>query len=115
MLIDVIYSWRFYTNLKSGLLVDFYFKRILHHLIFENIFIVYNKYVGESFLIENISFTSYLTIVQFKKVNFSLNNKNFVNNIGFIIINLLFLFLILIVINGWLSFNFKKFVKQTFN
>lgn len=77
MVLDIIYSWRFYSNLKSGMLLDYYTKRIVYYVLLRPLFIYYNRYFGETFLVEYLSIFGSKTYTLFLNFYFNLTNMKF--------------------------------------
>jgi len=53
--LELTYTWAFYRTLKSGLLIDFYFKYFVQ-IFLANTIVTYGKLFGDKFLLVELSF-----------------------------------------------------------
>ena len=85
-------QWEYYRVLKSGLLIDFYFKRGIFNILY-SLFLYFSIYFSEKFFIEEI-FLKYYFILKYLSILFqSITNSSAMSL--FFIINLLFITYIL--------------------
>lgn len=85
-------QWEYYRVLKSGLLIDFYFKRSIFTILYST-FIYFSIYFSEKFFIEEI-FLKYNFILKYLNIIFQTLNNTFAISL-FFIINLIFIIYIL--------------------
>ena len=85
-------QWEYYRVFKSGLLIDFYFKRGIFTILY-CVFIYFSIYFSEKFFIEEI-FLKYNFILKSLNIIFQTLNNTFAINL-FFLINLLFIAYIL--------------------
>lgn len=83
-------QWEYYRVLKSGLLVDFYFKRSIFSILYY-IFLYFSIYFSEKFFIEEIFLKynfilKYLTIIVQSITNTIAMSLFFAINLVFIIV-----------------------------
>ena len=81
-------QWEYYRVLKSGLLIDFYFKRGLFSILY-SLFLYFSIYFSEKFFIEEIFLKYYFILKYLSILSQSLTNT-FATSL-FFIINLLFI------------------------
>lgn len=113
----------FYKFIKSGLLLDFYIKRMIYKILF-NIFFILNILIGEKYLIEHIflklnNFSTYLYLL------LNLYQKKFTYTLIILMWFLvLFIYLIIVWFTSlrylifwiyWYVFEFYKFITSFFN
>lgn len=73
-MLTFIYNYNFYKFIKSGLLIDFYFKRIIYFFL-KIIYFVLSNLFGEKYIVEHI----FLKLNKFSTIFYKYLNKYSIN------------------------------------
>ena len=83
-----IYKWQYYRALKTGLLIDYFFKKYIF-FFWIKLLIQFNYFFNDKYLIEHISKSTYNTYAKIMHPIWTLQKIDSIYLINFILITIL--------------------------
>lgn len=89
-MLKFIYEWQYYRILKSGFLIDYFFKKYIF-FIWTKCLIDFNYFFNDKYFIEHLSKITYITYIKIMHPWWVLQQLDSIYTINFVLITIILL------------------------